>query len=96
MKSDVRTIQGKVIAKHYEESRHESGYHYAYSAMDGKMKLTHYDRTIPEKHIVTITFLNDTIIQDSKSLYNKDYVIISYKRVYYDKVFRHNSIVKIE
>lgn len=96
MESDVRTIQGKVIGKQYEESRHESGYHYVYSAMDGKMKLTHYDRTIPEKYLVTITFLNDTIIRDSKKLYDKDNVIISYKRVYYDKVFHHNSIVKIE
>jgi len=96
MQSDIRFIEGKVISRYYEKPITETGYHYVYSYSKGKMILAYYSKTIPEKYMVTFVFLNDTITHNNKTIYNNDYVLINYKKVYYDGIFHHNQIIKIE
>ena len=85
--SDNITITGGVISKNYTQETNVMKYHYGYSVMRSKWCWHFGNVNTPESYIVNIRFLDDTITRDDKNLYNRDSLLITYRKVYKDSVF---------
>jgi hypothetical protein len=91
------TYESRVINKHHEDAKTEYGYHYGYSVMKGKTCYHYGNYDVPEENEITYIFLGDTLTKNSKELFNKNRLLITYMKVYHvekeDTLFSHIRVV---
>lgn len=102
VESDPIIVKSTIQNRQHEDEKSEWTYHYGFSMLEGKYCMHYGPETTPEKNIVTFNFLNETLLRDDLSLYNKNSneLTITYVEVYRvekdKKTFLHNNIIKIE
>ena len=93
--SEPITINSKIVYKHHEDSKSDYTYHYGYNFFNGKYQYHWGSEDIAEKNTIKFVVLNDTLTRDSKELFDRDSLIVTYVKVYYDGKFKKNKIKSV-